>query len=364
MKIALLGDIAFFGKFDILKNRSIKEYFAQVSDYLSGFDYVIGNLETPLISDSRPYGFKSAHIKAHPVNIELLLYLNIGIVNLANNHMLDYGREGYESTVKLLREKNIRYFGIDDKDTYLEDSNNKIVLHGYCCYSTNPVGIYKGRKSGINRLDVNEVKNNMRHFYKSGYSNIVSFHLGQEHVNYPNYDHMIMARQLAEVCPYVFYGHHPHVVQGIEEVDESLIAYSLGNFCFDDVYTPKSSRPLIRQSDNNKSSIILILNYIDNHLVNYEPVGIFAGEKKLIVNYNKSVENVMKYSEAFSLNASMYTSRRNEMLSKYLQSRKQTRDLNWYAKRLKPASAWMLLASHRNKYLYKKHVLKHLQSHI
>ena len=278
MKIALLGDIAFFGKFDISSNKSIKKYFAGVAEYLHSFDYVIGNFETPLLAGGHTYGYKSAYIKAHPENVDLLSYLNVGLVNLANNHIFDYGLEGYASTLELLQKNNIRYFGVEDKTEFLEDSNNKIALHGYCCYSTNPVGVFTGKGVGINRLNISDVINNFKKKKKKGYFNVVSFHLGQEHVNYPNYDHMIMARQLAQICPYVFYGHHPHVLQGIEKVNDAVIAYSLGNFCFDDVYTPKSSKPLIKQTENNKSAIILSLEFADGQITGYEPIGIFVGE--------------------------------------------------------------------------------------
>jgi len=360
MKIALLGDIAFFGKFDISSNKTIKEYFAQVADYLRGFDYVVGNFETPLLKEGRCHGYKSAYIKAHPANVELLSYLNVGIVSLANNHMFDYGRKGYESTLNLLKENNIRYFGVEDKVEFLEDSDNRIALHGYCCYSTNPLGIHNGKGPGINKLDLAEIVRNLTHYNNLGYYNIISFHLGQEHINYPNYDHMKMARQLAQVCPYVFYGHHPHVVQGIERIGDALIAYSIGNFCFDDVYTPKSDNPLVKQSENNKSSIILSLEFRNNHLIGYEPIGIFAGEDELILNYQKSAENIIKYSEALSMEESAYKSGRNDLLSKYLSNRKQMRDLKWYVKRLNLSSIVMLLMAYKNKRFYARHVLEYL----
>jgi len=360
MKIALLGDIAFFGKFDITANKSLKTYFSKVADYLRGFDYVIGNLETPLLAEGRPCGYKSAYIKAHPDNVELLSFLNVKIINLANNHMFDYGLAGYDSTLRLLQKNNIRYFGVEDKVEFLEDSNNRIALHGHCCYSTNPVGIYKGKGEGINKLNVREVTRNLKHFHDEGFYSIISFHLGQEHVNYPNYDHVIMARQLAQICPYVFYGHHPHVLQGIEKVNDALIAYSLGNFCFDDVYTPKSREPLVKQSDNNKSSFILSLEFENNHLIAYEPIGIFVGEKELILHYQKSIKNIAEYSNALSLAAATYIARRNDLLNKYLGSRKQMRNLEWYAKRLNLSSALMLLVAYKSKKLYTDHVLQYL----
>src|SRR5690606_1761182 len=102
MRIALLGDIAFYGKYSINGNPSARDYFSEAAEYLEGFDYVVGNLEAPFIAEGKTMGAKSAHIKSDPVNVELLKLLSINVVNLANNHLFDYGREGYRTTTQLL----------------------------------------------------------------------------------------------------------------------------------------------------------------------------------------------------------------------------------------------------------------------
>jgi len=361
MKIALLGDIAFFGKFDILKNNSVKDYFSSVAAYLKEFDYVIGNFETPFSIKEKSFGYKSAYIKAHPANIELLSLLNIGIVNLANNHIYDYGKEGYDLTIKLLEENKIKYFGIEDKVEFLGGSNSKIVLHGYCCYSTNPFGIHNGKGQGINRLDVNIVTTNLKKYSDLGYFNIISVHAGQEHINYPNYDHLLMARQLAQASSYIYYGHHPHVIQGVEKVNGSLIAYSLGNFCFDDVYTPKSKEPQIKQNDSNKSSFILSLEFHNGVLIQNSIKGIYAGDKEMIINHLNSEDNLKQYSNYLSLSEESFKSRRADLLNNYIRNRKKMRSINWYLKRLNLQSLFMILSAIRNKRLYKKHVLNYLR---
>lgn len=256
MKIALLGDIAFYGKYSTA-NRNIYEYFSDVANILKEFDHVIGNLETPLIkSNFSPYGSKSAHIFSEEENVQLLKYLNIDIVNLANNHIFDYGILGYVNTKRILDANNISYFGIDNKQLKIEGYDSKIALCGYCCYSTNSLGYYDKKKQiGVNILDAFSVEEALIENYNQGYMNITSFHVGQEHINYPNYDHIEMARKLAQKVPYVYYGHHPHVIQGIEEIENSLLAYSLGNFCFDDVYTSKSYKPLIKQQKRIRSHL-------------------------------------------------------------------------------------------------------------
>ena len=56
MKIALLGDLAFFGRMSLNENPLVEDYFSDVADYLKGFDYVVGNLETPFSEKKKIYG--------------------------------------------------------------------------------------------------------------------------------------------------------------------------------------------------------------------------------------------------------------------------------------------------------------------
>ena len=58
MKIALLGDIAFYGKYSISGNNDVEKYFSEISEYLSGFDHVVGNLEAPFCLDLKTKGAK------------------------------------------------------------------------------------------------------------------------------------------------------------------------------------------------------------------------------------------------------------------------------------------------------------------
>ena len=69
MKIALLGDIALFGKGSIDKNPKAKEYFQEIADHLATYDYVVGNLETPFSIKKKTCGAKSAYICSNPVTI-------------------------------------------------------------------------------------------------------------------------------------------------------------------------------------------------------------------------------------------------------------------------------------------------------
>lgn len=63
---------------------------------------------------------------------------------------------------------------------------------------------------------------------------MVLLHWGMEHYHYPCPQHRSAAVMLAEAGVDLVIGHHPHVVQGVEKIDKSLVAYSLENFMFDE----------------------------------------------------------------------------------------------------------------------------------
>ena len=357
MKIALLGDTALYGKFCVKENPDLYNYLSSVKKELEGYDYVVLNLETPFVNNQKPWGHKSAFIKSAPENVEVLKYLGVDSVCLANNHMFDYGQSSFQYTKELLDKYGIRYFGVEDKVDLIEIAGNKIAFSGYCCYSTNPQGL---AKTGVNKLDYKEVEQSLIHYQNLGYTNIISVHAGQEHVNYPNYDHIKFARKLSSVCQYVYYGHHPHVLQGIETVNNSLLAYSLGNFCFDDVYTSISTLPIVKMSDNNKSSVIVSLEYKDSTLIGFEMIPLFDCVISEGVHKNKISSDIKKYSEKLREDKTEYVLFRQQLLAAYIEGRKSKRDLNWYLKRINYNSFKMVLNSYRNQKKYNNAIIKHL----
>lgn len=330
MKIALLGDTAFFGKYTISNNK-IFDIFFDIREILKEYDVVVANLEAPFNLLSKANGYKSAYISSDPKNIELLKYIGVSVVNLANNHLFDYGREAYTFTKKILDDYQIKYFGTESKNTVIEKEGNRISLNGFCCYSTNPLGL---GNDGINELNYKKVEEILDENKKLGYNTILSIHAGQEHINYPNNDHIKFARKLTEIAPYVYYGHHPHVIQGIEAYNNSLIAFSLGNFCFDDIYTNKSDKPLVTQSVNNKSSIILEVEFQNNKLFGYKAIPIYAGEEKLEIGNKKIIEKLSEYSAKLKMDEQDYIAMREELIATVNQNWVAQRDLKWVIKRL------------------------------
>ena len=363
MKLALLGDIALFGVFSKTNNLNLEQKLKDISDYLSTFDYVVGNLETPFSSARRTFGAKSAYICANPDDVTILKILHIDAVTLANNHMFDYGKEGYELTKQLLNKSGIEWYGCEGKELRLTKDGNRLSIAGFCCYTSNPICCVQYGDYGVNAYNLLKAKEFIKKSQIEGYLPIIAVHAGLEHVNYPSLDHVRAARLLADSGNYVYYGHHPHVIQGVEAYRGSLIAHSLGNFCFDDVWTDASSeKPLVELTDNNRTGLILELTIENSKLMSWKEQVIHIENNAIIRLVNNDA--IKKYNEILQeceKNTDKYTANRQSILYKRIEERKSKRNYIWYLKRLRLRFVKIILNARRNSKYFNENVLKFIK---
>lgn len=349
MKIAFLGDIALFGKYSLEYNSTLLQNLNSISTYLNGFDFVIGNLESPFSQKRKSYGAKSAFLYSDFRNIEVLKYLNIYGVNLANNHIFDYGEEGYELTIEKLERAGIKHFGSDGKSMKIELDGSRLLFNGFCCYSTNPVGMAtEFGKYGLNPFNVCQVESILND--NKEFLNIISVHAGIEHVNYPHPDNIRVARRFADIVPYIYYGHHPHVIQGTEKVKGSIIAHSLGNFCFDDNYWGLPARPINFLSKNNRTGMILELNVENNVVESIKQTAIYINPNGMIDILADS-SFLKQYDDGLRTaleRESEYMADRNKVINERIKSRKKLRNVAWYLKRLRLRYLKLVLQNRSN----------------
>lgn len=364
MKIALLGDIGIFGKYSVNGNLDIFDKLTEISNYLLKFDYVIGNLETPFSVDKQTNGAKSAYLCADANSISILKRLHIKAVSIANNHIFDYGEEGFKTTIQTLNNSNINWFGCDGVTYKIENKDGKILFNGFCCYSSNPLKIAsKIGNHGVNGFNLKYCEDLLRKTANKGWLNIMAIHSGIEHVNYPSVDQIYASRQLSSIAPYIWYGHHPHVVQGIEIRNGAIIAHSLGNFCFDDIEADKS-RPKVELSHNNRIGMILELNIEDNKIVGYNTTLIHIGSDGLI-KVSDDNSPIKSYSEQISQadnNWDEYRENRIVQRREYLKKRIRQRNFQWVLKHLRLRYIKLFVSNRINAYKYKRNVVKYLRS--
>lgn len=368
MKVALLGDIGLFGRFDIKQNSDLNNYFSNYKAKIADCDFVIGNLEVPFTRKFKEFKPKSAVLGTSPENVNILKLLEITHVNLANNHVGDFGKEGYELTKKVLKKANIEFFGIEGIQNFIHYENNKICLNGFCNMNTSPVYLHgvDNKKRGINIADADIIENTLAKSHNEGYLNILAFHTGLEHVHLPGKEDLAFCRYLAEKFDYILYGHHPHVVQGYEKHKNSNLFYSLGNFCFDDVYSKTDSvTPLVKMSEANKLGLIPILTIENNDVIDVELLWSYLGEDKMSIispNDNPLIDIIV--SSLVGKTLSEIEAERNLALKKHYSQRRALRNINWYTSRLNFRYARLFIEIKRNSHLYNKHYLSKVDKKI
>ena len=355
MRIALLGDIAPFGRYCLAKNPDLLEQFTAVRAYLSQFDLVIGNLETPFALKDHPIRGKSATIQAHPDNVGLLTALGVTHVTLANNHIGDFGRSAYERTKAILDAAGIDWFGTEGKQIELEKEGEKIALLGFCSFNTNPSPVVAELADGLNYLDAQAVFEAVKSNASNGFLSILAVHSGQEHIHMPSSDDVTFARTLARVSDYVYYGHHPHVVQGQETIGGSAIFYSLGNFVFDDVYTRRDAEnPLILLSEANKTGAIGTLDICDGRVLTSGVTPIYLGVDRVLIGDEVNGFCIQEFNRLLiDAGTPEYNQRRFDMIDKFIKSRRKLRDLKWFLRRLNFNSIGILFKARKNARLYR-----------
>ena len=352
MKIALLGDIALIGSFDLVNNPNAIKKLSPVSDYLKGFDHVVANLEAPFSIKKKKGRAKSAYLCSDLKNVEILKALHIDIVSLANNHMFDYGREGFETTKHVLDDAGIKWFGAEGVTIKCDN----FIFDGFCCYSTNPLQLVGYGDYGLNRLDIQNVSKRLENYKCLGLFPILSIHAGIEHVNTPSVDNILMSRIWSKITPYVYYGHHPHVLQGIEMHNGSLIAHSLGNFIFDDLEN-------VSLSNANRDSGILELNIECGSIIDYcmtplrignGTINVSGGEHSIFENQGLIFDEALKSPDK-------YTAKRIAKRLAWVNERKKKRNFAWLLKRLNWRYAELWWTNRQNIKKYNKYVKNNLQ---
>jgi gamma-polyglutamate biosynthesis protein CapA len=151
---------------------------------------------------------------------------NFGLLSLANNHSMDFGKSGYEETKNNLDKVGILYFGSgynenDISTKIILDNKNFCFIAYHDLYTKNEVPV------------IEEIKKIKDECYKI----IVFPHWGEEYVNSFVDRQKVLAHKFIDEGADLIIGTHPHVVEPIEIYKDKAIFYSIGNFVFDQYFS-------------------------------------------------------------------------------------------------------------------------------
>lgn len=301
VKISFLGDISLNGNYEHLYRQGTKP-FSLIAEHLEG-SIVVGNLECFSRGNQGVNELKKPRLET---NLETLNYINdfhLQVACLANNHVYDHLENGFIKTTKLLEQANIRTLGASlNKEKVrdglvIEKNDVKVGLLNYVTNDTNPkppvgttinVNFFK-LKSAFE--DIARIKKNVHHV-------VLIMHWGGrvEGGVFPDYDQPIIARQLIDAGADLIIGHHSHTIQPIEQYKGKYIFYSVGNFCFSDIY--HEGKLYSKLSKRNKRSLIIKIDFgIGKYQFNIIPIknvdGVIVSDNMLLKSKIRFVKKVL-----------------------------------------------------------------------
>lgn len=215
---------------------------------------LVGNLESPLTSRTDTLRPGPYRLPAPPAFAPTLRDAGFDVLSLANNHALDAGAAGLQESISLLQTHNIIPIGAG------ADSAS---AHAPALISTGAltVGVlafndvpdpddHPDEAQGWGRAWLDETTcAAVEATSRQADAVMVLVHWGEEYMQQPTSRQREWATRLVDAGADLVIGSHPHVVQPIEMLHTArhsgLVAYSLGNFIFDQPYDPSTSSGMV-----------------------------------------------------------------------------------------------------------------------
>ncbi len=166
---------------------------------------------------------------------DAFLDAGFNLVSLANNHTLDRGEKAILNSINYWKDKDAYVVG--SYDSY--ENRNQVVIKeingitygllSYTCW-TNGLHVPSGKNYLLNQYEEEIVKQDIEKIRNQVDLLMVSMHYGTEYTHIPDDQQRQISNYLASLGVDIIIGHHPHVVQPIEFIGDTLVIYSLGNF--------------------------------------------------------------------------------------------------------------------------------------
>jgi gamma-polyglutamate biosynthesis protein CapA len=239
---------------DLLLDRYIKQGidlngvdypFKDIKDFLPGNDLVLANLEGSF-TDFKPRALDpdNTTFTFDPKLAPMLKQTGFNILNLANNHVHDFGGEGFEQSQAYLDKAGISHFGDfynEGPAVIKEIRGSKIAFVGY--------DEFGATSTDSTAAKIKQIKNEADFV-------VVYAHWGIEYQTNFSKPQQEKAHRFIDAGADVVLGSHPHVVQPIEIYKGKLIFYSLGNFVFDQIFSDQVRHGLAVRLSFDKEKIV------------------------------------------------------------------------------------------------------------
>lgn len=280
LSLVFVGDVMLDrgveGKITTAGNSNFSFPFQFVRGSIQKADIAFANLEGP-ISDKGEEKGSIYSFRMDPAAAAALKGVGFDALSLANNHMGDWGREAFEDTMRRLRRADIVYSGAGwnaAEAHHAATIEKNGVAIGYLAFSDVGPDWMEAEEaySGIALASVESVKKAVTEAKKLNDIVVTSFHFGDEYQKEPSERQRALARAAIDAGAKIVIGHHPHVIQPIEEYHGGVIAYSLGNFVFDQPFSEDTMEGMMLEVELEGDEIHAIIPNVVKLNDHYQPV--------------------------------------------------------------------------------------------
>ena len=274
ISILFAGDFAPCRRFENLVPQKGSEIFGDLQKNIAESDLSFLNLETPLCIKGKPINKTGSNLNGHPDSIRALKDAGFEVVGLANNHIMDFGNEGLEETIRSCKNAGLTICGAGknlaeaQQIPIIERCGLKIA---YIAVAEHEFSIAGENKAGAAPLDAVDNTLQIESVRNEADLVIVTIHGGNEYFPLPRPGLRKLCRYYITRGADAVICHHPHVAGAYEIYENKPIVYSLGNLIFDRQKPPEGW--------NEGYAVELNYNINDKKLSNFK-----------VVPYTQSVE--------------------------------------------------------------------------
>lgn len=284
-----------------IKSGDMDYPFANIADLLKSTDFNFANLESPVAAPGTTpiVGGNSLTFGAPSSSLAALKTYNFQIINSANNHAFDQGLPGLEYTRTVLDNLGIAHEGTGDNleqawtPAVVTSNGIKICFVG-AAYGTNSGG-GTAAQYVAEITETNLLKSSILNAKSLCDYTVVTMHAGIEYTATPNQGQMTFAHAAIDDGADIVIGAHPHRVQPIEKYNGKYIFYSLGNFIFDQSFSPDVMQGLTlkitigkqagtKLQGSSQAATLLSIQLIPVIIQNSQPRPATSEEAKNILN--------------------------------------------------------------------------------
>lgn len=237
---------------DALKTKGPAIAFSGVQPVLNSADLLVANLECTVSQLGEPQP-KAYRFRAPPEAVDALAQAGMDVVNVANNHAMDYGYEALADMRKQLAGRDIATVGAGKNEaaahapTIVERNGLRVAFLAYAdVFVEGRTGFdthtwTAGPNSpGIAWADPKRITADVQAAKLQADVVVVLLHFGLEGRAEVTKAQQAEAEAAIDAGAALVLGSHPHVLQRVEQYHGGLIAYSLGNFIFDGFTFPEN----------------------------------------------------------------------------------------------------------------------------